>query len=121
MPVDNVMGADGDAAAAKVKRLIVDAERPDMMSLFVQIAIEQYALIVTGDDPDTVARYIEIFNKGNYLTCAKHILLQREADWDEIEKELQREEDEEEEVRAEIRRRRSQDRDGGAGSSSASR
>jgi hypothetical protein len=88
------MGSAGDALAAKVKRLIVDAEHPTMMLMFLDAAIEQYAQIITDGDPDRIAQRINVFKGGDgYVACAKHILLQRAADWQAAEDEVKRDND----------------------------
>jgi hypothetical protein len=89
---DHAMGKGGDMVAAKIKRLITDAEQPLLMMTFLQVAIEQYAFIIADGDPDIIASYIKTFRDGaSYVACAKHILLQRAADWRTAEEEVERE------------------------------
>jgi hypothetical protein len=81
---DVAIGHAGDLLAKRIKRLCVDAERPTLMMMFLYNAIEQYASIIADGDPDAIAARIKIFKgdaNGGYVACAKHILLQREADY----------------------------------------
>jgi hypothetical protein len=83
---DAAMGYAADDLAQEIKDLIVNAERPDLMFIFLNVAIEAYAAIVaTHADPDIVAQKTKAFiddgGVGSFCACAKHILLKREADY----------------------------------------
>jgi hypothetical protein len=84
---DAAMTYAGDAFVQGIKDLIVDAEHPFMMQMILHSAIKGFAAIVaSGADPETVTQETKGFiddqsSPRSYVACAKHILLQHEADW----------------------------------------
>jgi hypothetical protein len=82
--VDSLGIGGGIVLAARLKRLIADAERPAKMSFLLDQAITFLASVIADDGID-----IDLLNRmktdPEYVTCAKHILLQEEQDNAEAE------------------------------------
>jgi hypothetical protein len=83
---DHAMGRGGDHLAAEIKDLIVNAERPDLMFFFLNLAVTGFAnIVVAKGDPDIVAQWTKCFIDGDgngYTACARYIALKREADFE---------------------------------------